>query len=324
MDSVVTDKIIEVLIKSENIAILPHIQADGDALGSGLALVLALEKKNNNKKVVLYLEENIPRMYNFLPGKEKAVVYPNYLEVPETAIAIDTGDIDRLGNRASLFKKAKTTINIDHHLTNTSFADLNYISSSSSAVGEIVYHMLKKMNLNISQDIATCLYVAIATDTGGFKFSNTTSITHLVTADLVSKGINITEISSRVFDSITIEKLRLIGFAINSLELFDCGRIAFITITEDMIRKSGAQEEECEGIINIARNLVGVEISALFREKENEIKITMRSNSEDMDVALIARKYGGGGHKRAAGCIINNKLENAKEMILNDIINLRV
>ncbi|NSW90729.1 MAG: bifunctional oligoribonuclease/PAP phosphatase NrnA [Firmicutes bacterium] len=311
------DEIIDVLRKSKSIVVLPHIQADGDALGSGLALALALSRINSN--VMVYLEEDMPQMYSFLPGQEMVAVFPDSIEVPDTVVAIDTGDIERLGNRASLFKSVKFTINIDHHPTNTHFADFNYVCSNSSAAGEIIYQLINMMGLVLDADISTCLYVAIITDTGGFRFANTTYITHLVASDLLNNGINVTEISAKVFDSISIEKVKLIGAAISSLELLEDGRIAFITVTEKMMQETGARDEECEGIVNLGRNIHGVEIAVLFREKKEEVKVSLRSNS-DIDVSIIAGSFAGGGHKKAAGCTIKGNLHDVKEKILVSIV----
>ncbi|HOJ11988.1 MAG TPA: bifunctional oligoribonuclease/PAP phosphatase NrnA [Clostridiales bacterium] len=312
----ILDEIIDVISISRSISVLPHISADGDALGSGLALALALSRTNKN--VAVYLEENIPRLYSFLPGQEMVEVFPESVEIPDTAIAIDTGDIERLGKRIELFKKANNRINIDHHYTNTKFADLNYVCVNSSAVGEIIYQIINMMGFSLDKDISTCLYVAITTVTGGFRYENTTYKTHLIASDLLKSGINIQEISSKVFDSISKEKVKLTGAAISSLELLEDERIAFITVTERMMEETGALEEECEGIINLGRNIYGVEIAALFREKQGEVKVSFRSNS-DVDVSTIANRYSGGGHKKAAGCTIKGTLHEVKKKILNDM-----
>lgn len=316
MEMVSVDKIIDVLRNSKNCAVLPHIQADGDALGSGLALTMALRRIN--KEAILYLEEEMPKIYDFLPGREMVKVYTDDTGTPDTVVAVDTGDMERLGDRISLFKNARITINIDHHPTNTFFAGMNHVLPGASAVGEIIYKLINMMEIKLDTDMATCLYVAIATDTGGFRYANTTSLTHIITSDLVNSGINVSEISSKIFDSISIEKLKLMGAAINSLELLDGGRIAFITITEKTIREAGARDEECEGIINLGKNLQGVEIAVLFREKNGEVKVSMRSNS-DADVSVIAGNYAGGGHRKAAGCVVKGELEYVKRRITADL-----
>lgn len=313
----VLDKIISVLNSSERIAILPHISADGDAIGSSLALALALEKIK--RKAVVILEEAIPYVYGFLPGSRLAEVYTSDNSRYDTVIALDTGDLGRLGYRKALFDNAKFTINIDHHNTNTEFAFNNFVSTQSSAVGEIIYKMIKMMGIEPDKDIFTCLYVAIATDTGGFRFSNTTPLTHMIISDLISSGINVAEVSQKIFDSTSFEKVKLIGAAARLLELAENGRIAVIAVTNDVIKQSGAREEDCEGIINIGRNIRGVEVAVMLRQWENgEIKVNLRSNSH-VDVSAIAGLYKGGGHKKAAGYIIKSSLDDAKNKLLNDI-----
>lgn len=311
-----------ILEKSKNILILPHISADGDTLGSSLALALALNRINKN--VCVYLEESIPRTYKFLPGIEFIKIYPEddvFFEngqETDTVIAIDTGDIGRLGNRAYLLEKAIYTINIDHHPTNTEFCNYNYVSPDSSAVGEIIYMMLNIMQISLDLAISTCIYTAITTDTGGFRYSNTTNTTHLIVADLVKNGINVAEISSILFDQVSLEKVKLIGAALNTLELFENGQIAFLTITQKMLEETGAGYDDCDGIINWGRNIYGVKVAALFTQRKGEIKVGLRSNS-DVDVSVIARSLNGGGHKKAAGCTLKGELDHIKETILNNI-----
>jgi len=265
-------------------------------------------------------------MYSFLPGKELVSIYSddntNDQRVfnGETVIALDTGDIGRLGKRAKIFNNAIHKINIDHHPTNTYFAEMNYICENASATGEIIFQLIKAMDIKFDVDIALCLYTAILTDTGGFKYSNTTSLTHLIVSQLVSYGIDISAVSFRIFDSISENKLKLIGSAINTIELFENGKIALITITKKMIADSGAIEEETEGIVDYARNISGVEVAAFVKEKfDNEVKVSLRSNSY-IDVSQIVNKYSGGGHKRAAGCTLNTSLLETKKIILNDLI----
>lgn len=317
MEASVLNKIASVLNNSKEIAILPHIQADGDALGSSLALALAFSKLGKSAKVIL--EEDMPQVYNFLPGRHLSEVYETKVKGYETVVALDTGDIGRLGKRLEVFEGAKITINIDHHNTNSEFAFHNYVSTDSSAVGEIIFQLVIMMGINPDRDISTCLYVAIATDTGGFRYSNTTSLTHQIAAGLIKNGINVAEISQLVFDSTSFEKVKLLGTSIQALELLENGKVAFIPLTNDMIRQTGAKEEECDGIVNIGRNIRGVKVAAMLRQWDNgEIKVNLRSSS-DVDVSAIASMYGGGGHKKASGYITKGSLDAAKKRLLEDI-----
>jgi bifunctional oligoribonuclease and PAP phosphatase NrnA len=310
-------KIANAISKSGDIALLPHIAADGDALGSSFALALAISRMG--KKVKVLLEEDIPFTYGFLPGIELSGVYQQGDKQYDTVIAVDCGDLGRLGNRADIFEGARITANIDHHPTNTGFAVHNFVDTGSAAAGEIIYKLLGLLKVKVEKDIATCLYVAIATDTGSFRYSNTTSFTHELAAELLKAGVDVAVISQKVFDATSFEKVKLISEAINTLELFENGRIAVMAISNVLIKKSGAKEEECDGIINTARNIRGVEVAAMLRQLDNgEIKVNLRSNLT-FDVSAIASLYKGGGHKKAAGYTTAGTLENAKKRLLEDI-----
>lgn len=314
----ILNKIISLIKEARKIVILPHINADGDATGSSMALALALKKLD--KQVTVILEEEAAKVYSFLPDIVKAKVYKGELQNFDVAIALDTGDLERLGERVEVFNSAPVTINIDHHHTNSEFAFYNYINRGSSATGEIIYQLIKMLGLNLDNDIATCLYVAISTDTGGFRYSNTTSLTHQITADLINNGVNVAELSQRLFDNTSIQKVKLIGIAIKNLELFENNKVSFITITDEDIKNAGAKDEDCDGIVNLGRNIDSVEVAAMIRQKTNgEIKVNLRSKAL-VDVASIADMYGGGGHKKAAGCTIENKqIQEVKSLLLKDI-----
>jgi len=313
----ILNEIVSVLKKSNKILILPHVSVDGDGLGSSLALALALKKMS--KEVNVYLEEEIPYVYNFLPGAHMAEVYSGQKTEADAVVVLDTGDLGRLGRRAELLDNSRVTINIDHHNTNSGFALYNFVQAASSSVGEIVYQLIRMAGLDIDADISTCLYVAIATDTGGFRYANTTSLTHQITADLINNGVNVADVSQRVFDSVSLEKVRLMGSAISSLEILEAGKVALITVTEDMIKAAGAKEEDCDGLVNIGRNIRGVEVAALLRQTDaGEVRVNLRSNAY-VDVSAIASLYSGGGHKKAAGCTIKGDIEAVRPKILETI-----
>ena len=205
-------ELIKAIERAESVAVFPHISADGDAIGSSLALALALRK--TGKKVIVYMEENIPDTYKFLPGIELTGFINEDDEVMGLNIALDTGDIGRLGTRADLFFKAPVNINIDHHITNTKFAQYNHVDASSASTGELIFLLLNEMKCEIDIDMAKCLYTAIATDTGGFKYGNTTAETHKAAAELLSTGIDVADLSQKIFDNTTFIKLKLTQKAI--------------------------------------------------------------------------------------------------------------
>ncbi len=312
-------KIAEIIAESNNIAILPHVAADGDALGSAFALALAVS--GMGKSVTVFLEEDIPHIYGFLPGKELSEIFTKPKGNYDVVIAADCGDTGRLGSRNEIFDGTDRTVNIDHHETNTFFAGINYVDTASSATGEVIYKLLELLEITPDKDIATCLYVAISTDTGSFRYSNTTPVTHKIAAELIKSGVDVAYVSQKVFDVTTYEKVKLTGEAIHSLELFENGRIAVMTLTQELLQKTGAKDDDCSGIINTARNIEGVEVAVLLRQLDNEeIKVNLRSNST-VDVSAIASSYSGGGHKKAAGYTTGGKLEEVKSKLLELIRN---
>ncbi|EPR08235.1 DHH family phosphoesterase [Ruminiclostridium papyrosolvens] len=310
-------ELIKAIERAESVAIFPHISADGDAIGSSLALALALKK--TGKKVIVYMEESIPDTYKYLPGIDLAGFIGENDEVMGLNIALDTGDIGRLGTRADLFFKAPVTINIDHHITNTKFAQHNHVDASSASTGELIFLLLHEINYEIDIDMAKCLYTAIATDTGGFKYGNTTAETHKAAAELLSTGIDVADLSQKIFDNTTFIKLKLTQKAIELLELYENDLLAVIAITQDILQSTGAKDEDCDGLVNIGRSIVGVEVSVLIKEKSsNEIRVNLRSKAY-VDVSEIAAAFGGGGHKRAAGCTIKGSISDVKEQLINTI-----
>jgi phosphoesterase RecJ-like protein len=311
------DRIVSELKTSESIVILPHEAADGDAIGSSFALALVLSRMGKKAKVLM--EEEIPYIYEFLPGRELCCASVDEKCGFDLAVALDCGDLERLGSRNEIFSRAPKSVNIDHHLTNTQFADLNYVDVNSSATGEIIYELMKRLGQKPDKNTAECLYVAISTDTGGFRYGNTTPLTHRIAAELLETGIDFAGISQKVFDSTSSGKVKLMGAAIQSLELLENGKIAIMAISGEDIINTGASEADSDGIINTAKNIRGVEVAAMLRQTDKDaIKVNLRSNSH-VDVSAIAGKYSGGGHKCAAGFTTGGSLVQVKEMLIKDL-----
>lgn len=311
-------KIAETIAEAGSIVILPHVAADGDAIGSSLALAVGLT--GAGKDVLVLLEEKIPQIYKFLPGLELCEIYDSDDRRYDLAIALDCGDLDRLGSRRAVFDRCPVTVNIDHHTTNPGFAMLDHVDATCAAAAEIVFELFGRMGIDPGNEAATCMYTAIASDTGGFRYSNTTSATHIIASELLKKGVRADEISRHIFDTVSLGKVRLTGEAINTLELHEDGRIAVMCVSNAAMQRSGAADEDSDGIINMARNISGVEAAAMLREMENgDIRVNLRSNSY-VDVSEIAAKYSGGGHMKAAGFTVSNAdLRRVREMLLDDL-----
>lgn len=311
------NQLAEIIKSRSNIAILPHVNPDGDCIGSSFALQLALQKLQKDSIVIV--EEDIPQVYSFLAGK-----YAKLNEIPsglvfDTVICLDCGDERRLNDRLYLFESAQTTVNVDHHISNTKFAQFNYVDTYSSATGEIIYDLLSILGVTIDKDIAANLYVAISTDTGGFRYGNTTSRTHHIAAAFLDTGIDIAEINRRIFDTVSMARLKLVAQAINNIEFYEDGKIALIALSYELIQKMGITDEEGDGLSSLPRTIEGVEVGLLLKEKApGEVKVSFRSN-QYVDVSKVAASFGGGGHKRASGCTLNMDMMAAKKQILEAV-----
>lgn len=310
------DLAIEKILKSKNIFIASHVQPDGDNIGSILALGLALKKIG--KKIYILKSDSVPSDYLFLPNVDIIHDYDDELEI-DLLITLDSSDENRLGKNKVLLERAKFIINIDHHISNTNFGHINIVDSSAAATGELVYKIVKKMDISIDKDIGTCIYTAISSDTGSFMYDNTTSETHEIISELLSLGIDKSNININLYQNRSIERTMLFIKSLETLNLYFDNKVAVVKVTRNMLDDSGAKMEDTEGVVSFMREIAPVEIAILLKEfNENEIKVSMRSK-RFVDVAAICDTFGGGGHIRAAGCTINFSMDYSEELILNEI-----
>ncbi|QSZ28257.1 bifunctional oligoribonuclease/PAP phosphatase NrnA [Aceticella autotrophica] len=315
----ILNEIIENILSASNIILVTHISPDGDAIGCTIAMYKAL--KLLKKDVKIFIDDDIPDVYKFLPNSDK--IERPYDKNADIIVVIDCADKDRIGNAQELLKKDIISVNIDHHISNTLYADINYVDTNAASAAEIIYQIIKLLGINFDSDISTCLYTAIVTDTGGFMYNSTTAFTHEVAADLINNGAPVSYISDKIFHNITYNKIKLIGRALDSLKLYKNGKIACLEITKKDLDETNSKVSDIENIVNYGRDINGVEVAILLVEKDDEIKVSLRSK-EKVDVNKIAQIFGGGGHIRASGCSLKNSLEEAKIQILNkikDIIN---
>ncbi len=307
---------IEIINNSKNIYIGSHINPDGDNIGSLLALGMAL--KEIGKTVHILKVDNIPKDYQFLPNVH-LISKPTKDEKIDLFIALDCSDLDRLGSGKEIALKADKILNIDHHITNDNFGHINIVSSSASSTGEMVYYLIKELNIPINKDIAECLYVAISSDTGSFMYDNTSSNTHRVAADLLDKGINLNSITTQLYQNRSLERTQLFIESLRNLNLYYDGKVGTIKITQKMLEDNEATMEDTEGIISFIRDIENVEVACVLKEYDNkEIKLSLRSKKY-LDVSKVCLEFNGGGHKRAAGCTIFKDIGEAEESILNSI-----
>jgi phosphoesterase RecJ-like protein len=296
---------------------------DGDGIGSELAFYFILKKLNKNP--IILNQDRLPKIYNFLPDSDKVHYLDDNcvdLKSIDVGIVLDCSNIKRVGKTIEIFKNIKTIINIDHHKSNENYGNLNYIDSSASSVGEIIYEFINFVDPDLLDDkISTCLYAAIITDTGSFRYSNVSSKTFEVASNLASYRIKPHLIADNIYNKNTYAGLKLLGKALSTLEVDVSNYFSWLTITRKMLTETKAKDEEIEGIIDIATTLNNVEISILFRETEdNKIKVSFRSKG-NFNVNKFAGKFKGGGHPNAAGCLCSGKLDEIKEKILSELLN---
>lgn len=318
------NEITKLLEKNNSFLITSHKNIDGDAIGSELALYFILKKLS--KKPIILNQDRLPRIYNFLPDSDKVhCLEDNYINIKniDVGIIVDCSNFERIEETYKIFKNIKNIINIDHHNSNENYGDLNYIDSSASSVGEIIYDLIKFINLDLlDEKISTCLYTAIITDTGSFRYSNVSSKTFSIVSDLASQGIKPNLIADNIYNRNTYSGLKLLGKALLTLEVDESNYASWLTITRDMLNNTEANDEEVEGIIDIARTLENTEVSILFREtKDNKIKVSFRSKG-DFNVNEFAGKFNGGGHPNSSGCVCSGKIAEVKEKILSELFKI--
>lgn len=304
------------LLKAESVLLFPHVNMDGDSLGSCVALCKGLRKLS--KKAYVLIDEDVPLYLNFLV-KDYCVRDMSKIKNPDVCVAIDSGEVSRFIKRKEEFFAGKKTMAIDHHVSTDPVFDFNYIDPKASATAMIIYYLLKEMKVEMDKEIGEALWAGITTDTGNFQYSNTTKETHLVVSELYDLGIDHNKISINIYENVRKEKVMMINKIMDTLTIFAKGKGALCYGTLEMLKETGATPDETEGVVESIRSIAGVEVAAFLREDdEKEIKVSMRSKSY-ANVAEIALRFNGGGHKNAAGCTINSTLDFAMKMLINEI-----
>lgn len=313
-----SDEIVNLLLNAKKVLLATHIFPDGDALGSQLGLGHALEAMG--KEVYFYCEEPASYLLDFLPGCDKLIPFLSDDQDFDCAVSLDCGDLRRLGNQAHALLENRPFIAIDHHTGHQDFGDLRWVDSGRSSTGEMVYDLIRMLGGRISKDSAYCIYTAILTDTGSFRYESTTPHTMRVAADLMEYGISVPEICGHVYDSYTKNRLQLLQQVLSSLELFSDDKIAIIRVTQELFEATGTTGADTELFINFPRSLHTVKVAVFLKETpDNLVGVSMRAKG-DVDVAKVARNFGGGGHINAAGFKIPDvTVDELKKRILAEL-----
>lgn len=306
----------EKLLAADSVLVYPHVNMDGDALGSAVAVCRTL--RNLGKTCWILIEDEIPRNLRFL-DRGYCTSNQDIISRPDVSLCLDCGDISRFLKRKEKFLEGKLNICIDHHRTTVPFCQYNYVDPDAAATGQLVYYLLREMGTEIDGEIADAVFAAITTDTGNFQYSNTTKECHEITADLYEKGVNVRRVSQQVYESVRLERVMLHGKALSQLQIFAGGQAAMTVVTQSMLRETGAGMDETEGIVDKLRSIDGVEIAILVKEDaEDKIKLSLRAKSW-ANVAEIAEHLGGGGHTKAAGGTMKMTLAEALPLIRQEV-----
>jgi len=307
---------------ADSVVLATHVHPDGDAIGSLLGLAQILT--DMNKKVFCYLEEPVPYLYRFLPGCEMVNTSLEELDVfvgknPNSiAISLDCGDCDRLGKHHQRLLEIDTFLVIDHHRSHKNFGSHRWIDSDRSSTGEMVYELAEHMQAVISYRSAYNLYVAILTDTGSFCYESTTSRTLRIAADLVDAGVSPDEVSGYIYNNYTLERIQLMEKVLSTLSLYEDDTLAVIRVNRQMIDESGALPEDVEGFIDFPRSINSVKVAVFIKESlKGIVSVSLRAKGE-VDVSEIAKNFGGGGHRNAAGFRFHDKSVTQVQQIVTD------
>lgn len=311
-------KAVRAINENKRFLITSHVNLEADALGSELALADLLRRKG--KSVIVLNQDKVPEEYNFLPGIQNV---KNKLGnfVFDVVVALDCSDETRCGDVRRLFTKDILTVNIDHHISNNNFADINWVEPCVSSVCEMIYGLYKKMRTPLVRESAVALYSGMVTDTGSFRYPNTSWATHRAASDLLRFGIQPYEIYKNIYQSVSFEEMKLLFRVLPSLKK-DCnGKVVWYAMPRNVIRKNRPDFDLTEHALNFARLIKGIEVAVVFKENlgaRNQIKVNLRSQGR-VDVNKIALVFGGGGHKTAGACTINGTLARVSRMVLKKI-----
>lgn len=305
-----------IIDNSSNILVVSHIDPDGDALGTQLAFAQYL--KDIHKKVTLVRQSDIPEKYHFLPGVLDIPHFDSMTHIGafDAIIVLECPDFKRIGLASAWITEETTIVNIDHHRDNKLNGSLNWLNIKASSVGEMVFEFFEDINYKVSAETATCLFTAILTDTGRFRYNSTSQRTLEIAGKLVGAGVVPQKVCDEVYYNMKSSTVKLIGKVLNEMEFYHDGKLCMLTLTKDMLAVSDADSSESDGLIDYTLYNNGVEVGVLVKEfTETTTKVSMRSK-DSINVSEVANTFGGGGHFNASGCLIDKTLKDTKKLLI--------
>jgi phosphoesterase RecJ-like protein len=308
--------IVRQLKDSRRVLLASHANPDGDAIGSLIAMGLSLGAMG--KEILLYNESPIPAVYRFLPMVDRVVRTIDNPSGFDTAVVLDCGNLERIGERADVVSRIPMIINIDHHVTNTRFGHVRLVDESACATAEILWRIIGLLGIELDTAIASALYTGILTDTGSFRFSNTNQAAFAICNELVELGVDPYIVAKHVYGTYSLGRIKLLNLALDSIEISPNGRLSIMILTRQMLSETGTRTEDVDGLINYARSIKDVRVAALIQEQPNGAErkgpryhVSLRSDGS-VDVADFAATFGGGGHASAAGYSVESRLTEIK------------
>jgi phosphoesterase RecJ-like protein len=304
---------------NDDFLVVSHLDPDGDAISSTLAVSWML--KQLNKRFTMINQSNAPDKFNFLWGFEGIINYTKNApsRTFERVIFVDCADFSRIGQVKSLLSESAQILNIDHHRTNDFYGAFQLIKVDAAATAEVLYDLAMELEINWSTELGNSIYTGLLTDTGGFRYANTTPKVMRIAAEMLQLGVNGNELADRLLEKLTLSHIILLQKTLSTLSFSEDKKISWVSVTLEDIAEANASNEDLEGLVNYPRNIEGVEVGILFKEvEENKYKVSMRS-AGIADVALIAKSFGGGGHYRAAGCTIVGNLQEIISKVVKEV-----
>jgi phosphoesterase RecJ-like protein len=307
-----------ILRAHQRFVVMSHIRPDGDALGCTLAMALCLRQLG--KDVQMWNDEGCLEKFLFLPQSGLVTLPPSEPEEFDVAIVLDTAVKNRAGRCVTAVKRAGLWMNIDHHVSNPRFGDVNHIDSTAPATGQILFELFREGELPITYEMADNLYVAISTDTGSFQYPQTTARTYEIGAELMRMGVNVGSLSQRLYESYPRRRIELLKAMLNVLQFTSGDRVASFALSLATANALGVKPEDNEGLIDHVRAVEGVVVAAFFEELEDGmVRGSLRSKDPRADVCKVATQFGGGGHTLAAGLRTRGTLAEVQEKVLKAI-----
>lgn len=307
---------------NDHFLVVSHVQPDGDAAGSTFAVAWMLQSLG--KHFTLINEGPIPEKFMYMAAERHTVIHNeadpgSFTQRYTHVISVDCADYSRIGTVKKRFAEDVHILNIDHHATNDRFGSSNLVDEQAAATVEVLYDLCEHMKIPFTHELNVCIYSGLLTDTGGFRYANTTPKVMQIAADLLNRGVKGHELAERLLEKLSYPQISLIKSSLSTLSFAHSNQVAWLSVTLEDVTASGASNEDLDGLVNYPRNIEGVEVGLLFKERgEGIVKVSLRSNGK-ADVALVAKSFGGGGHIRAAGCTVQGTLEEAIERVVKEV-----